>query len=226
MRSKSKRAILINTTVVMMAIGQSAVRAQNGLPAASTSINSIAAVVRGDQVLTERQHWHDFLKLAAKPDAVVTLKEFEGAFGQKAVHRGDVSFYDFYGIQGFVTLDLHGDRAARKAYPRRVSNLVTFDFLGALMTETCITRDQVLGDLQKVGWELRMDSPAKSIQGDIKEIYPADMPYGSYTLVKGTQGVLLFTYSSKTNCAKKVTMQSDKLEFDRVNHINASESAK
>jgi hypothetical protein len=155
--------------------------------------------------------WERFLKLAAEPNAIVTIGELESAFGTKATHDGD-----FYRIHDFVALKPDSDRVAQSAYPNRFTSLVSLDFPGSLMGETCIRRNQALDDLKTVGWNVHSHSPGQSPQGDIREALPSDSPYGSYTLIKGDQGVIRLAYSESTGCATKLIMYADKVEFDRV----------
>lgn len=219
MKSYRRYQTLVIAAIAIAAMGQPIVRAQNTSLVASASASTTASGPGNSLVLSGQHHWQSFLKLAGKPNAIVTVKDLESAFGQKAVHQGD-----YYRIQGFVTLAINNDRFARKTYPDRPSNFVSFEFPSE-SGETCITRSQVIRDLQMVGWVLHAHSQAGPIRGDIKEIMPSDMPYGSYTFMKGDQGVFLLGYSEKTNCAMKVTMESDRIEFERIIHANATEGA-
>jgi len=218
MKSHRKYPKLIIATIALAAMGEPIARAQNAPLVAPTSASTTAAAPSNSLALSGQRHWQSFLKLAVRPNAIVTVEDLESAFGQKASHQGD-----YYRIQDFVTLEPNNDRFARTAYPNRASNFISFDFLPGL-NETCISRGQVINDLQVAGWGLHAHSPG-SIRGDIKEVMPLDMPYGSYTFLKGDQGVLRLGYSEKTNCAMKVTIESDKLEFDRIIHANATEGA-
>ena len=162
-----------------------------------------------------RHDWQSFLKLAAKPNAIVTVNDLENAFGRKTDDQGD-----YHRIQGvLITLMVNSDRFARAVYPNRPTNFVSFDFTGSAIAETCIRRDQVISNLLAAGWLLHAHSSGESPQGDIREVPPSDSPFGSHILLKGDQGVIHLGYSEKSNCATTLTMESDKLTFDRLSGI-------
>lgn len=224
MKSDRKYLNSVIVTIVIAAMGQQIAQAQNAVLVAPASARTTAAVLRDSLGLSDQRNWQSFLKLAAKPNAIVTDKDLESAFEQKAVHQEQAGSYNFYRIQDIVTLDSNGDRFARARYPNRTSNFISFHFFDGRNAETCITRYRAISDLQRAGWVLRIHSPAVSIQGDIREVMPPDMGYASYTFIKGDQGIAILGYLEKTNCAVKLTMESDKLEFDRITHTNTSEN--
>jgi len=198
---------------IVVALGlQSIAVAQVGSAASPQQMDSgVAQAARAVNPIV-RQAWQSFLKLAAKPNAIVTVDDLESAFGQKAVDQGD-----YYRIQGLpITLLVNDDRVTRAAYPNRSARLVSFDFSGSVVAGTCIRRDQVISNLLATGWMLHSHSPGEPSQGDAREVAPPDSPYGSYILLKGDQGVIRLGYSERSNCATTLTMESDKLMFDRL----------
>ncbi|WP_266171401.1 hypothetical protein [Dyella subtropica] len=215
MKSNRKYRNLIIATIVIAATGQSIARAQ-GAPVIAPAAASTAAAPLDDSLpLSDQRHWEGFLKLAAKPNAVVTVKDLEDAFGQKAVYLKKNGLYDSYSIKDFVTLLPSEDRFAKERYPERASNYVSFGFLGR-HNKMCITRDQVISDLLNFGWILHAHSPA---EGDLTEDMPDDMKVGSDIFLKADQGVLRLIYSI-TNCATTAIMQSNKLAFDEAIQAN------
>jgi hypothetical protein len=220
MKSGRKGFVLMIILIMAISAGFSPAYAQGNSAAASAS-SGVAPIVTSDSsVLIAHHHWQGFLELAALANGTVGVKDLEHAFGLKATYQSGLGSHDFYKIQDFVTLSLHGDQAALSAYPNRASTLVIFDLPDARDPRACITPSQAINDVQSAGWRLRKRSPAEPSRGDVKEIMPVDAPYGSYVFTKGDQGVLLLSYSGKTNCAKKAIMSSDKLEFNRINQVN------
>jgi hypothetical protein len=215
----------LNLTIVGIAIAvawNSMARAQNGSAIASASASTVSAITIDPSAVSDQRNWQSFQKLAVKPNAIVTVRDLENAFGQKATHQEKAGFYNFYSIRNIVMLDSNGDQLARARYPSRASNFVFFHFFDSRNAETCITRDQAISELQKAGWVLRIHTLPAPIQGDIREVMPPDMGYATYTFTKGDEGVAILGYLEKTNCAGKLTMEADKLEFDRVTHSNLS----
>jgi hypothetical protein len=215
MKSSRKFFNLTIVTIVIAASGLPIVRAQDAPPVTSASRSINAAASEGSLALNDQLNWKSFLKLAAKPNGIVTVKDLEGAFGQKAVYQKKVGLYDSYSIKDFITLFTNDDQFAKKQHPELTFNEVSFRFLGKYQ-ETCITRDQAISDLQKFGWALRAHSP---VEGNFREMMPADMKVGSDMLTKGDQGVLRLIFSI-TNCATTIVMQSNKLAFDKVIQAN------
>jgi hypothetical protein len=223
MKTTRNRFKLLVATISIAALGIPSIKAQNvsrspQLPAgASSAADSSRAVI-----INER--WRNFLKLAAQPNGAVDLREFENAFGQKSVFHGNLGSYNFNSIQGFVTLNLRSQNS-RITSSNQISTLVIFDFTDSLNPAICISSDQARRDVLSAGWVLRSHFLAGSNYGDIREAIPADAPYGLYTFAKDDQGTLLLGYSEKTNCATKVTMNSDKRKFDQINHAKSLEDA-
>jgi len=210
--SMDRRYPMILVTAIAVAVGlQSTALAQVGSAAVPAQTVSGAGSPELAAILGAKHVWQSFLKLASKPNAIVTVDDFESAFGQQVLHQGD-----YYRMQGFVALRLNNDRFARAAYPNRSTNFVSFDFPGSSEAKTCISRSQAISDLKMTGWLVHFHSSGAPPQGDLKEALPPDSPYGSYTLIKGDQGVILLGYSERTSCATTLTMESDKLVFDRV----------
>jgi len=200
-------------TAIAVAVGLQAVaQAQVSAAATPTQVASGAGSAERATSPTAKDAWQRFLKLAANPNGIVTVDDLESAFGQKATHQSD-----YYRVHGFdVSLKLDSNRTARAAYPNRPTNFVSFDFPGSLISETCVSRGQALRDLQAVGWQVHSHSAGLPPQGDIQEPLPSDSPHGSYIFIKGDQGVIELGYSERTSCATTLTMESDKLIFDRV----------
>jgi hypothetical protein len=226
MKSERKYLELVIVMIFIVFMDQSMAGMQYPVPVSSASTGAANAVAGDSLVLNARRHWQSFLKLASKPNAIVTVNDLESAFGQKALHREQVGFYNYYRIQDVVTLTPISDQVLQPDHLSRMSSLIVFDFLAGHDPETCIASGQVIRDLQRAGWVLKTHTPGAAAQGDVKEIMPSDAPYGSYSFVKGDQGVLSFGYSEKTTCATSLRMESNKLKFDQINHVNATESAK
>ncbi|WP_266171400.1 hypothetical protein [Dyella subtropica] len=224
MNQNRKYRNLIIATIAIAAMGPPIARAQNAPPVASAPASTTAANVRDPVALSDQRHWQSFLKLAAKPNAVVTVEDLEGAFQEKSVHRKNPGFPDSYKIQNFVEIAFGSNRLGLTLhYPERGSNFTFYEFLPPrpndnpwIDTKPCIAHEQAMRDLQRAGWVLHTHSPGEPIHGDIREQIPPGMPLGWYTLIKGDQGVLTLVYSEPTHCADRIIMQSDKFEFNRV----------
>lgn len=215
----------LNSVIAMIAIavaGQLLARAQNASLTIPAPISTAASAPGDSPAVNDQQHWHGFLKLAAKPDAVVTAKDLEEAYGQKPAHRQQAGFYNYYSIKDFVTLFPDGDEAARKRYPNQSSIFASFYFFGGNNPETCITRAQAIRELQRIGWRLYAHSSAKLVQGDIKEVKLSNTTPASDTLLKGDKGIVYLSYPEKTECIGSVRMKANKLEFDQITHGPAS----
>lgn len=211
--TSARRCSKLMATAIIVAIGSPSIALAQVESAASPQQVDLGAghAERATNPAAQRA-WQSFLKLAAKPNAVVTVDDLEGAFGQKAVDQGG-----YYRIQGVpITLLVNDDRVARVAYASRTANFVYFDFPGSVVAESCIRRDQAISDLLATGWALHSPALAEPSQGDIREAAPPDSPYSSDILLKGDQGVIRLGYSEKSNCATTLTMASDKLMFDRL----------
>lgn len=63
-------------TIALAVTGEPITRAQNDPSVATASTSTVA--VAGNPLV--QRHWQNFMKLAAKPSATVTLKDFENAF--------------------------------------------------------------------------------------------------------------------------------------------------
>jgi hypothetical protein len=222
MKSKQKRSNFVIATMALVVAGQSIAQGQKESVVIQKPANTTAAAPEDAQALSDQRHWQSLLKLAAKPDAVVTVKDLEDTYQQKAVHREQVGFFNYYSIKDFVTLFPDGDKFSRKRYPNRASVFISFYFFSGNNAKTCVTHTQAVHDLQEVGWRLHSHSPGKPIQGNIKEAIFSSATNASDTFLKDDQGIIIISYPESTGCIGSLRMEADKLEFDRI--INESTS--
>lgn len=209
----ARRGTALLVIAIFAAIGsQSIALAQVESAASSQQVKSGVGQAGLTAIPAALHAWQGFLKLAAKPDAVVTVDDLEGAFGKRAVDQGD-----YHRIPGIpIALLVNHDRVNRADHQNRSTVFVSFDFIDSLMIDRCIRSAQAISDLLAIGWTLHSHTPGEPPQGDIREAPPSDSPYGSYLLLKGDQGIIHLGYSERTSCATTLTMASDGLDLDRL----------
>lgn len=218
MKSGHKCLTSFTIAIAIAVVGQSSARSQNASSVTPTPAGDTVVASSNSLAVNDQRHWKSFLKLAAKPDAIVTANDLEDAYGQKPIRREQAGFYNYYSIKDFVTLFPDGDETARKRYPNRPSVFDSFYCFDGNDPKTCITRAKAIRDLKRIGWMLYTHSPAKPIQGDIKEVMLSNMTSASDTLLNGDLGIVLLSYPEKTQCIGSVRMKANKLEFDQITH--------
>lgn len=199
--------LLIGFTGLAHSAGHPQTGVQGGFASPAPSANTNAAISKGTLAAEDQRHWQDFLKLAAKPNAMVTTRDVESAFGQRMVPDSRTSAY---GIPDAIGYFEHETPRFRRLYPGRKQL-----FIGLVLhdtdPQTCLSETQVATDLQKAGWTPRSHEPDRNVVGvDKLRLHLS----AEDTFLKGDQGILDLIYPK--GCAYFPALQANKLEFDQI----------
>lgn len=179
---------------------------------APASASTAERASEGGLVAEDRRHWEDFLKLADKPNGLVTLQDVEVAFGEKLI-CGKPSYANFYELGAFLRYQEGVFPLYRAKYPDRKTSSVTL-LLKNQNTKTCLTRHKITNDLQNAGWKFGNQlagSPGSGPpRGCHNSLCPTPLPRVPPTdyFKKGDQGILYVAYPTK--CPGEVSMQTDR----------------
>lgn len=164
----------------------------------------------GGLAAEDRRHWENFLKLANKPNGLVTLQEVEAAFGEKLANHNT---YIFYKLGTFLTYQAGGFPLYRAKYPKRNTSSVSL-FFQDQNTKTCLTPSKIADDLRHAGWKFGNSLAAFPGSGPPRGCHnglcPTPLPSVPPTdyFKKGDQGILFVAYPTK--CPGQVSMQTDR----------------
>ena len=179
---------------------------------APASASTAERASEGGLAAEDRRHWEDFLKLADKPNGLVTLQDVEVAFGEKLIY-GKPSYANFYELGTFLRYQEGVFPLYRAKHPKRKTSSVTL-FLQDQNTKTCMTPSKIAGDLQHAGWKFGNSLAAFPGSGPPRGCHnglcPTPLPSVPPTdyFKKGDQGILFVAYPTK--CPGQVSMQTDR----------------
>lgn len=197
----------------LVTVGQSTVRAQKAPIDVPMPATTSAAVHGSDPRLSDDRNWKSFLELAAMPNAVVTLANLKNAFPQEVITSKLPGIYD---IPYVLRYSVSESPRLQQRYPGRKQINISLDFQNSDST-TCRTKDELVRDLQKAGWETYSNLPER-VEGGVDGMQ-LNLP-SEADMKKGDQGLLRLVYSN--GCPSHVFMYADKIMFDSTPAANIS----
>ncbi|MBB6244859.1 hypothetical protein [Rhodanobacter sp. MP1X3] len=200
------------------AVGYSQTRAQNIHPIAPTSASTAAVTPDDTLEPIDQRNWRSFLKLAAKPNAMITPEDVESAFEQKVIHNERTDEYDIRGVLKYFESETP---RFRNPHPDRKRIGIIFIFQDKDFFNRCPSRSQFVSDLRMAGWTLLHHAQERDVPDGIDNNHSTFHLPARDTFLKGDQGIIHLTYPN--GCPDVAHMDADKLEFDRITRAPASE---
>ncbi|RUL73702.1 hypothetical protein [Dyella choica] len=202
--------IFKNTMIVtFLAVSgwQSKIQAQGTPPVAPASASSALSASTGTKAWSGQSLWQGFLELAAKPNANITLGDLKKAFPKEKISQ---TLPGTYKISDVLSYSVSVPPRLHQLYPGRKMIYIAIYFKEA-DSATCPDKEKLVDDLEKVGWHLYSDLPAR-IEGGVDGIQlhlPSEANFN-----KGGQGLLDLTYIN--GCPSQIFLQADKVRFEQI----------
>jgi hypothetical protein len=216
MKSGPQYLTLITSMIAVMAMWQPKTLAQETFSSVPVSASTAATGSLQILAISDQHHWQNFLKLAAKPNAVVTLEDIKKSFNESMVSTTMSGSYEIPNV-----LKYHASVPERlhELFPDRKQVHVDLYFHDK-NPRTCLTKESLVSDLKGAGWKPLFTRP-EIIQPGLDGGPPVHYPPETVFL-KGDQGVFSIAYTS--NCPESVSMDANKLYFDLLTHKKTSEN--
>ncbi|RUL73703.1 hypothetical protein [Dyella choica] len=205
----------IIAALAVAVVGQSIVQAQSASPDTLISANAATDVSRDSSALADKRSWQSFLKLAGQPNAVVTLEDIKRSFHGRIVPTTMTGRYE---IPGVLLYFVYVPERLHELFPDRKQMHVEVHFHDK-DSHTCLTKEEMLGDLNKAQWKLFTSIPASvqpGLDGGPLVHYPPQTIF-----LKGDQGVLSIAYVD--GCPENASMEANKIYFDMLTNKKTSE---
>jgi hypothetical protein len=202
--------------IVAASQGQVIAMAQSALPESSSLANKTTSARQDQMVSSDERHWRSFLELAAIPNASVTLADLKRAFPREAITSTLPGVYEVHGV---LRYSVSAAPRMQHLYPGRNQIYITLYFHNIDST-TCPSKDKLVSDLQKVGWEIFSNLPERA-EGGVDGVQ-LHLP-SEARLKRGDQGILSLVYSN--DCPRDVFLEADKVRFDEISSIHASKDS-
>ncbi|WP_266171402.1 hypothetical protein [Dyella subtropica] len=206
MKSSRKCRNLIIATMVIAAMGQSIARAQSAPVVAAAPASSAAALPGDSLALSDQRHWQSFLKLAARPNAVVTLEDIKRSFRDETVSTTSPGQY---GMPNALAYVVSIPERLRELFPGRKQIHLDFYFHDKDL-RTCLTKEELVSDLNRAQWRQLFAHP-EFVQPGVDGGPPINYPAQTIFL-KGDQGVISIAYAG--GCPESASLDANKIYFD------------
>jgi len=181
----------------------------SGSPAAPPSASTSATASESSLAAEDGRHWQNFLKLAAKPNGLVTQQDVDAAFGEKLVY-GTQQFPDYgYKLGHFLRYFPSGNPLYLAKFPERKLSSTNLTFQDK-DPKTCLTESKITHDLQKAGWKFSSHEPGRRMpptDGGTGNSFVGYAPPNDI-FQKGERGVVFVQYPTK--CPSDLSMHTDR----------------
>ncbi|WP_199100932.1 hypothetical protein [Dyella sp. ASV21] len=206
MRSGLKYSISIMFLIAISAIGQPRACAQSGNspPPAPTDDNSAASTPL--LVISDQIHWQAVLKVAAKPNAMITIDDIKDSFQERTFKKVALGHYEIPGVLQYSVSD---PERLREQFPDRKQIHIEVYFRDR-DPRTCLAKERLAHDLTGAGWNKLFARPELTQPG--LDGGPPTHHLPEEIFVKEDQGVFSITYEN--DCPQNVAIDANKIYFD------------
>lgn len=179
-----------------------------GASGAGVQVSPVATsplvVPQNDLIAEDNRRWHDFLKLAAKPNAFITLDDVEAAFGEKLIFMSGR-----YMLGESIMNSVIYSTQNRPQHHQSRTDDIQVKFMDK-DRRTCLPKSTITAGLRKTGWKFVTRVPGTPAQIRCSDLCMGGMPPRDEFL-KGDQGVASVSYVG--GCPTEVEVAADRERF-------------